>query len=48
MNDEQKLALLARLLPYVSGDDYDDDLDLVDFAQVVADRVKEDYEAKGN
>lgn len=39
--DEEKMALLVRLLPYVADDDEPDD-DLVDFAQLIADRVAED------
>ena len=42
MNDAEKFELLARLLPYVSNDD--SNLDMVDFAQVVADRVKDDLD----
>lgn len=42
--NEEKMALLAHLLPYVADDDeLDATFTLPDFAQVVADRVAEDY-----
>jgi hypothetical protein len=40
MSDAEKLALLAKLLPYVSDDD--GELNLQDFARMVADRAEED------
>ena len=42
MDTFQKLEMLERLLPYVSDDD--EDLNMVDFAQVIADRVREDLD----
>jgi hypothetical protein len=41
LDQTDKLELLARLVPYVADDD--EDFDLVDFAQMIADRVAEDY-----